>query len=132
MKEIFEKNKKALLFLGIFVLLGAVYFLFFTDSSSSSGAIVYDPTAGGLVSEVSVSPSDIIVGHELLIMLSRLHSISLDASIFTSPEFLGLKDKNRPIDPQPLGKALGRRNPFAEFGSSRVAVPTPVATSTNN
>ena len=116
MPEIFQKNKKVFLFAGIFVAVVLLYWLFFSGDSSAPKVGTYDPTAGGLVSEFSVSPSDVIIGYELLATLARLQSISLDPGLFSDPVFESLVDKSRPISSQPLGKSLGRRNPFSDFG----------------
>ncbi|MDO8482961.1 MAG: hypothetical protein Q7S86_04050 [bacterium] len=114
--EIFQKNKKIFLFVGIFAVVVIIYWLFFSGDSSSPQNSVYDPTAGGLVSEFSVSPSDAIIGYELLATLARLKSISLDPGFFSDTVFVSLRDKSKPIVSQPLGKSLGRRNPFSDFG----------------
>ena len=113
--EFFQKNKKIILFLGILAAVIAVYELFFAGGSSSGAGSATDPTAGGLVSELSVSPSDAIVGRELLTMLYRLKSIKIDTTVFSDHTFTSLQDWSRPIDPQPFGKPLGRRNPFSDF-----------------
>lgn len=116
MPEFFQKNKKIFLFVGIFAAVVLLYWIFFSGDSAAPKVGVYDPTAGGLVSEFSVSPSDVIIGYELLAMLARLQSISLDPGLFSDPVFVSLRDKSRPISSQPLGKSLGRRNPFSDFG----------------
>ncbi len=113
--EFFQKNKKILIGIGAVVAVFFVYKMFFSGEPEGSGVRSVDPTAGGLVSDLSVSPSDAILGRELLAMLSRLQSITLDTSIFSDKAFLTLVDKTRPIDPQPFGKTLGRRNPFSDF-----------------
>ena len=125
--EIFQKNKKIFLFVGIFLAVAIVYWLFFSGSSEGPKNLQTDPTARGLVSEISFSPADVIVGQELLLILSKLQSISLDDSIFSDPVFLSLDDKSKPISPQPLGKALGRRNPFSDFGKVNLSVPDSTA-----
>ncbi len=115
----FLKNKKVLLFVGIFVLLFIIYKWFFSGSEPTPDPYaLMNPTAGGLVSELSASPADAIVGRELLTILLELKSISLDTTLFTPPVFTSLKDWSKPIDPQPLGKSLGRRNPFSDFGKT--------------
>lgn len=114
--EFFQKNKKIFLVVGIVAAVVILYELFLSGGSEAPKNAAYDPTAGGLVSEFSVSPADVIVGHELLAMLARLQSISLDASIFGDPSFARLKDKSKPIGSEPFGKAVGRRNPFSDFG----------------
>lgn len=122
--EIFQKNKKVFLFVGIFAVVTILYWLFFSGDSNAPRDAFYDPTAEGLISEFSISPADAIVGQELLAMLSTLQSISLDASIFGDPSFVSLQDKSRSISEQPFGKALGRRNPFSDFGKGVLATST--------
>lgn len=117
--EIFQKYKKVFLFVGIFIAVVIVYEMFFAGGGTPpapSGAL--SPTRGGLVSELSVSPADAILGQQLLTMLGRLQFISLNPSIFNDPIFRSFQDWSRPIEPQPFGKTLGRRNPFSAFGLS--------------
>ncbi len=114
--EIYQKYKKVFLFSGILVVLVLLYELFFSGSGATPKNSALNPARNSLVSELSVSPADAIVGRELLSALAKLQSISLDASIFADPVFASLKDKSLPIEPQPFGKALGRRNPFSDFG----------------
>lgn len=116
--EIFEKHKKIFLFAGIFIALFALYELFFAGGSPAPARVLTDPTTSGLVSELSASPADAIIGSELLSVLRELQSISLDASIFKNPAFVSLTDQSRPIGPQPLGKTVGRVNPFSDFGAA--------------
>lgn len=63
------------------------------------------------------SPADIIekpgsqelVGKDVIETLKRLKGLTLDGSIFLSPEFQNLKDFNLIIPEQPVGRV----NPFA-------------------
>jgi len=123
--DFFSKNKKIFLFSGIFVAVIVIYMLFFSGGPSTPTNNLVDPTASGLVSDVSASPSDAIIGQELLAMLAKLKSISLDTSFFNDQVFLSLKDKSRLIEPEPLGASLGRRNPFFDFANTGTAVVTP-------
>lgn len=109
------------MFVGIFVVAIIAYELFFAGGSSAPKNSLTDPTARGLVSELSASPADAIIGRDLLAMLQQLKSIALDATFFDDPAFGSLVDVSKPIDPQPLGKSLGRTNPFADFGKVSVA-----------
>ncbi len=122
--EFFEKNKKIILIVGIVAIVLIVYLMFFTGDSSQPTNVAYDPTSGGLVSDVSLSISDAVGGRELLSILSKLKSISLDSSIFSDEAFKSLNDKSHPIDAQPFGKTLGRRNPFSDFGSKSIQSTT--------
>ncbi len=130
MNELFQKNKKALLFLGIFVALVVLYEVFFSgggSTSASSSVQSLNPTAGGLVSDISQSPVNDIAGSDLLSMLTELRSITFDESIFSDPVYQSLKDKSQPLAPEPLGKSVGRLNPFSDFGrgSGAIATSTP-------
>lgn len=122
--EIFQKNKKIFSFVGIFAVAIIAYELFFTGGSSSPKNSPTDPTARGLVSELSASPADAIIGRDLLTMLQQLKSITLDTTFFDDPGFDSLADVSQPIAPQPLGKSLGRTNPFGDFGKISTASST--------
>lgn len=111
--QFLQQNKKVALFLGILVFVAAVYFIFFTGKDNESGNTSASGDRDGLVSELSVSPSDLSVGRDLLVMLLELRSLSLDSAFFTNPAFTNLEDFTVVIEAQPLGKALGRRNPFS-------------------
>jgi hypothetical protein len=99
------KNKK-LLIAGGLVLAGAVYYFFF----SGGGTPAED---NPLLSSVSESPADAIVGRDLLSVLAELKSTKIDSSIFNDPVWKSLKDFSIEIAPQPIG----RKNPFLPFDS---------------
>jgi len=122
--EIFQKNKKVFLIVGIIVVAVILHMFFRAGSSSSTGNSLTDPTADGLVSNLSASPADAIIGRDLLNMLQQLKSISLDTEFFNDKGFSGLIDVSRPIEPQPFGKPLGRSNPFGDFGRTGTASST--------
>ncbi len=122
---IFTKYKKIFLLVGILTAVVLIYELFF--SSGGGGAQATDalnPTLGGLVSSLSVSSGDSIIGRELLTMLLKLKSIVLDTTVFDSKVFSSLQDWSQPIAPQPFGKTVGRRNPFSDFGDTSVETGT--------
>ncbi len=102
--SIFDHIDKKAFIAGIVVILLAVGFLFYLlgDTQESSSA----------VTEIAVSPLEGELGRELLMLLAKLKSTKLDASVFTDPIFKSLRDFGVDIAPQPVG----RRNPFAEFG----------------
>lgn len=114
LKDIFQNNKRAILFASIFILVVILYQLIFSGSSTKTSTPAISPTAGGLVSELSVSPVDVAGGRELLSVLTELQSISLSGAIFTDTVFVSLKDWSSPLTPQPFAKSLGRRNPFSD------------------
>src|SRR3989338_7966247 len=110
--QFFQQNKKVVLFVGILAFIVAVYFIFFTGNDNELGDTSAIVSRDGLVSELSVSPSDLSVGRDLLVMLIELRSLSLDSAFFTNSAFTNLEDFTVPIEAQPLGKSLGRHNPF--------------------
>jgi len=94
----FLKENKMLTLGGVVVLVGAlVYFMFFSDSVDNPGVTAGTETAA--------------VSRDLVITLSNLNTIKLDASIFTDPVFTSLSDFGVQI---PL-QNVGRRNPFEPF-----------------
>ncbi|MEK7575215.1 MAG: hypothetical protein AAB511_03225 [Patescibacteria group bacterium] len=112
--EFYTENKKVTIVSGAFLLLLIIFLLLSSGSKTPPASTSLSPTAGGLVSELSLSPVDVAGGRELLSVLTELQSISLDGAIFLDPVFSSLKDWSLPLDPQPFAKALGRRNPFSE------------------
>src|SRR3989338_9834591 len=111
--QFFQQNKKVVLFVGILAFIVAVYFIFFTGNDNELGDTAAIVSRDGLVSELSVSPSDLSVGRDLLVMLIELRSLSLDSPFFTNSAFTNLEDFTVPIEAQPLCKSLGRHNPFS-------------------
>ncbi len=80
------------------VVLVLVYYVW---SSSSATPLLSDSSA-------TVSPGS----EQILQSLGQLHTINLDASIFTDPVFASLSDFGVTIPPE----QAGRRNPFAPVG----------------
>ena len=94
----FLKDNKMLALGSVVVILGALlYFMFFSGPSEEAAVVAQDDTGS--------------VSRELVITLSNLNTIRLDASIFDDPVFLSLSDFGVQI---PL-QNVGRRNPFAPF-----------------
>lgn len=115
----FDNRKKLLLLGGGIVLLVVLLFVFWggrAEKVSPAANFSSGLSAGSLVSELSASPADQVAGRDLLLMLSELKSITLDTSIFSDPLFTALEDESKPIEPQPFGKSVGRKNPFSGFG----------------
>lgn len=86
-------------YIGIVLFLAAgfwVYMTYFTGGSSKD-----------LLVESSASP----LSQDVLITLSNINTIKLDASIFSDPVFTSLSDYSVAIPPE----VAGRRNPFAPF-----------------
>jgi Mg/Co/Ni transporter MgtE len=65
-------------------------------------------------SSITVAPETSPASQDLLLMLSSLHSIKLDPTIFSDPLFTSLSDFGVTIPPQPAG----RPNPFAPAAPS--------------
>jgi hypothetical protein len=129
--DFIKKNSKIFLIVGILAAIIAIYFMFFSGEPvvPENNMLLGDPTLGGLVSDISMSQADAIIGQDLLVMLGKLNSISLDTSIFSDKAFLNLKDKSHVIESESLGKAVGRRNPFSDFaGGSGTVAPKPAGT----
>lgn len=94
----FLKDNKMLALGSLVVILGAlVYFMFFAGPSENVAVVTQDDSSN--------------VSRELVITLSNLNTIRLDASIFEDPVFISLSDFGVQI---PL-QNVGRRNPFAPF-----------------
>lgn len=88
------------------VVLGLLYYFFFMSTPSQ-------PMLS--LSNADDSP----VTQSLLVMLSNLHTIKLDGSIFTDPTFISLTDFGVLIPPQ----SVGRHNPFAPLSGGVAATP---------
>ncbi|OHA20761.1 MAG: hypothetical protein A2849_02435 [Candidatus Taylorbacteria bacterium RIFCSPHIGHO2_01_FULL_51_15] len=92
------------------LLVGAVFY--FLNPSSPS----YE---GGPLSSLQSSSLDATLGRELLAVLAKLKSTTLDTSLFSDPVYQSLKDFGVSIAAQPVG----RRNPFAELGAAGALPP---------
>ncbi len=91
----FLKNNKMYIFGILFAVVGLwAYMTYFAGSGSDA-----------TLSSGATSP----LSPDVLVVLSSLHTIKLDAAIFTDPLFLSLSDYGVAIPPQ----SAGRRNPFA-------------------
>lgn len=98
----FLKQNKAAVLGGVLVLLvGYVYFAYFSGSSSAP--------------LLSSSDASVTLSQNLLVTLQNLHTIKLDNSIFTMPTFQSLTDFGVVIPPQ----NVGRRNPFIPIAGSQ-------------
>ena len=103
MKTFLTKYKNIVLFIVIGVVLYLGYSYFFGSPSSSPD-----------ITSQQVDQNANIVGQDLLSTLLELRSLSLDERIFADRVFQSLNDFSQPITPLPIG----RKNPFAPFGSS--------------
>lgn len=116
--EFFQQNKKIVISAGVALAVVVIYFSFFSGSKPALKPTdtFSNVSAGGLVSEISVSPTDVLAGGDLLLALSQMKNVSLDTSILSDPAFKSLVDTGKAIDPEPYGKSTGRTNPFSGFG----------------
>lgn len=76
------------------------YSIFWSSSSTATG-----PDLSGTV----------IVGQDILSLVARLKTISIDQSFFSSPLFVNLQDSSVTLFPE----SQGRANPFAPIGVER-------------
>ena len=86
--------------------------------TGSAGAVVvlalayYAWTSSGSSALLTTSEGTSPLSQEILTTLGQLHTIRLDAAVFTDPVFTSLSDFGVTIPPQ----QAGRRNPFAPVG----------------
>ena len=73
-----------------------------------------DGIDSALLSSIKSSDVSESTGQDLLKLLSTLHNIQLNDTIFSDPVFRGLEDLSQELVPEPVG----RNNPFAPIGSS--------------
>ncbi len=59
----------------------------------------------------------------LVLLLQKVNNITLDTSIFDSPDFVGLKDLASPLAPD---RNPGRSNPFLPIGSEARVDESPI------
>ena len=92
-------TKKILIGLAVLVLGGLGYYFFFSSSSTVP--------VGLLV------PSDgQVVGQDVLVLVEKLRTISIDQNVFSEALFTSLQDRTVSLTPE----SQGRQNPFALIG----------------
>jgi hypothetical protein len=94
----FSQTQKLILALVIFAIAGFIIF------RSFSGSDVAGDSAAGVIDSSSQNIMD---------MVSKINTISINSSLFSSPLFLNLVDLTVAPTPEPQG----RPNPFAPIGS---------------
>jgi hypothetical protein len=99
---------KLIVILVVIVVLGVGWYAL-SGSPSSEPTLTTTPVSGS-------SPAD----QNLLSTLLALRAVKLDATIFSNPAFMSLKDFSTKIIPEPVG----RTNPFAPLPSSASASET--------
>lgn len=95
-----RNHKTTMIGVGLVIVLFVGYAVFFAGSDDESALVVSGRDDGSLV------------GREIVVLLSQLQGITLDTTILDSDAFDGLIDYNKPVAPQPVGRA----NPFAPIG----------------
>jgi hypothetical protein len=98
-----SRTKIIIVVLGIAVVLGAVYIVFFNSNDTTTGVSV----SGGTPS----SPAEV----NFLNLSSQIEPVTFDTSILSDPRFTSLVDIHTAILPE----ATGRKNPFAPIGATQ-------------
>ena len=101
MMNLLKKNMVVVLVIVLAVAGLVVYLNFFAGSSTAE---LTSTTPGG----------DSPISQDLILVLSNLHTIRLDNSIFTDPLFVSLTSNG--VDHPP--ESVGRRNPFLPAGAA--------------
>jgi hypothetical protein len=112
----FSQTQKLIFALIIFVAAGFIIY----NSFFNSGSGALSSTATSTIS------TD---GQNVVDLAYKINTISIDASLFSSPLFLNLTDFSSPL----LSEPQGRPNPFAVIGTdvaTQVVSISPAATST--
>jgi hypothetical protein len=125
------KTKNIIIFLGIVVVIGALYFLYIKTTSSPALTVSSTTNTGPAnTATATVNNPGTLVANDFLTLLLGVSSIKLNDSIFSDAAFASLVDV--PIDLTPNGTE-GRPNPFAPIGTDVVASTTlpAIPTSTN-
>lgn len=103
--------RNLLIFLGIAVLLGVVYFVFFKGGNGTSQTTsTLSSTARTTASTPLNASNTNTTGTTLLALLGRVSGLTLNDDIFANPSFQTLQDISITL---PAVEVRGRRNPFA-------------------
>ena len=86
------------------LVLAVGYYIYSQNVSTPTDAAVFDTTV-----------TSQIVGQDILALVEKLRTVSLNPAIFSSTLFNNLRDYSIPINPE----ARGRPNPFAPIGVDR-------------
>lgn len=119
--------RNVLIFVGIAVALGVVYFIFFQGGNNTpqSTSTLSSSARTSTTTPLNASAST-TAGSTLLTLLGRVSNLTLNDDIFSNPSFQTLQDISITI---PAVEVRGRRNPFAPAGSQGVLSATPADTS---
>ena len=110
MSSLSPNVKKILIVLGTLIALGFLGYYFLIRSSTS-------------VADLIVSSSGEAIGQDILVLVDKLKTISIDSSFLTGALFTSLKDFGTPLVPE----SQGRSNPFGSIGSESNVPPPPRA-----
>jgi len=122
------KIKNILIFVGIFIAIIAVYFIFF-NKPAAKATITKTTSSTAKKGAVAVTPT---VGQEFLTQLLNIQTVKLDDSIFASKAFNSLKDTTDTTLKLNSLNDEGRDNPFSPVGSDVVTPPAMPAVDTTN
>ena len=83
-----------------------------------AGFVIYKSFFGGSSAHVTAQNGNATTtigaeGQDIINMVSKINTISINPELFSSPLFLGLTDFGVSLSPE----AQGRPNPFADIGS---------------
>jgi len=115
--------RNLLIFLGIVVGLAIVYFVFFSNGTSSTPATTstLSSTARSSATTPLNASATTTTGSTLLALLGRVSNLTLNNDIFANPSFRSLQDISLTLPPV---EVRGRRNPFAPTGTQSTTTPT--------
>jgi len=80
---------------------------------AGGGYYLYSNGSIDIPTELITSDQTSVVGQDIIVLVSKLNSISIDTDVFSSVLFTSLKDISKMIDTE----SVGRPNPFAPIGS---------------
>jgi hypothetical protein len=111
--------RNLLIFLGIAVLLMVGYFVFFQNKGVSTNQTTSTLSSTARTSATApLAASGSATGSQLLALLGRVSTLTLNDDIFANPAFAMLQDISIVL---PQVDAQGRRNPFAPISVTNTA-----------
>lgn len=121
--------RNLLIFLGIAVALFAVYFIFFKNNTAPKPAATTSALSSTTRNSATapLAASGNATGSQLLSLLNRVTTLTLNDDIFANPAFALLSDISITLPPV---DARGRRNPFAPIGAGNAIIVVPTTETT--
>lgn len=117
--------KKLLMGLGAVIVIGGLVLVLGNKAPTPSTGLVSSSTGTSPIAPAT--PANELAAEaqrqtdNLILLLQKVNNITLDTSIFESPDFIGLKDLSAPLAPD---RNPGRTNPFLTIGSeARIEEP---------